>query len=163
MLGESEQVLGLTADETELGSEHKAWPNCPRRRRVHHELRLRNHPVKVHRRGVRHEVVGAARKLTRDNVGATEVVPLAPELEGDEDEQPRLQSRHYPALNEGCDEVPRRLVLERSDLADVGVGKQGLAALVQLRDEARPLGAEGLERLCLFLCKTPLSIRSSAR
>ena len=46
------------------------------------ELGLRDHLVKVHRRGVRYVMVGAAHEFTRDNVRAAEVVALAPELKG---------------------------------------------------------------------------------
>ncbi len=100
---------------------------------------------------VRHVVVGAAHQLTRGDVRAAEVVALAPELEGHENEQPRLQPSRHTALDEGGDEVPRRLRLERRDLLDVGVGEQTLSALVQLSDQARRLGPEGLEG-SFFVC-----------
>ena len=96
--------------------------------------------MKIHRRGVRHEVVSAACELPRDNVRAAEVFSLAAELEGNEDKQPRLQPSHYPALNEGCDEVPRRLRLKLSDLFDVGVRKQSHSTLVQFDEQVRRLG-----------------------
>jgi hypothetical protein len=88
---------------------------------------------------VRYVVIGAAHELTRDNVRAAEVVALIPEFIGHEDEKPRLQPSHHAAVNERCDEVPRRLRRKRRDLLHVGMAEQGLSTLVQFGDQARRL------------------------